>query len=104
MTFARIHGCNCFAVFDSSIVTSFCDCFCFPDIKHCFEIRTAQLEFYVGEDINYGSGDYDAHVCKSWENAIRQALMPVTTNHSTSEYNAPSLLPEDPCNVTNRKK
>uniref|UniRef100_T1HA93 protein kinase C n=1 Tax=Rhodnius prolixus TaxID=13249 RepID=T1HA93_RHOPR len=76
----------------------------YKDIKHCFEIRTAQLEFYVGEDINYGSGDYDAHVCKSWENAIRQALMPVTTNHSTSEYNAPSLLPEDPCNVTNRKK
>uniref|UniRef100_A0A023F3P7 protein kinase C n=2 Tax=Triatoma infestans TaxID=30076 RepID=A0A023F3P7_TRIIF len=56
----------------------------YKDVKHCFEIRTAQLEFYVGEDINYGSGDYDAHVCKSWENAIRQALMPVTTNHSTT--------------------
>ncbi|KAK9497813.1 hypothetical protein O3M35_003733 [Rhynocoris fuscipes] len=56
----------------------------FKDVKHCFEIKTAQLEFYVGEDIDYGSGECDAHMAKSWENAIRQALMPVTTNHTTT--------------------
>lgn len=46
-------------------------------MKHCFEIHTAQVEYYVGEE--HGSGDCGAHITKSWEMAIRQALMPVTT-------------------------
>lgn len=52
------------------------------DVKHCFEIRTEQVEYFVGEDTNYSSCE-GAHIGKSWENAIRQALMPVAPN-STS--------------------
>ncbi|CAB0010273.1 unnamed protein product [Nesidiocoris tenuis] len=53
----------------------------FSDMKHCFEIHTAQVEYYVGEE--HGSGDCGAHITKSWEMAIRQALMPVTTPNAS---------------------
>nr|XP_024216188.1 serine/threonine-protein kinase D3 [Halyomorpha halys] len=49
------------------------------DVKHCFEIRTEQVDYYVGEDASFSTGD-GVHVGKSWETAIRQALMPVTPN------------------------
>ncbi|BES90417.1 Serine threonine-protein kinase D [Nesidiocoris tenuis] len=54
---------------------------CYGDMKHCFEIHTAQVEYYVGEE--HGSGDCGAHITKSWEMAIRQALMPVTTPNAS---------------------
>lgn len=55
---------------------------------HCFELRTASIDYYVGEDLFYGSergqlpppeSGLGAHLARSWETAIRQALMPVTT-------------------------
>lgn len=59
--------------------------------RHCFEIRTANVDYFVGLDpitdgdelvllpCNSGVG---AYIARSWETEIRQALMPVT---STSE-------------------
>lgn len=60
---------------------------------HCFQIRTANLDFYIGQDplLAYRVGEplvlpppdsgIGAHLAKSWETAIRQALMPVTSNN-----------------------
>lgn len=68
---------------------------------HCFEIRTANVDYYVGEDQLYGVKDptkvimppldtgIGTHLAKSWETTIRQSLMPVTpqTNiPSKTEY------------------
>lgn len=61
---------------------------------HCFELRTASVDYYVGEDPLYGQKDatgvtlppadsgVGAHLAKSWETSIRQALMPVTSHPS----------------------
>lgn len=58
---------------------------------HCFQIRTANIDYYVGQDplLTYKAGEplvlpppdsgIGAHLAKSWETAIRQALMPVTS-------------------------
>ncbi|XP_021940164.1 serine/threonine-protein kinase D3 [Zootermopsis nevadensis] len=62
------------------------------DVMHCFELRTANVDYYVGEDPLYGQKDASritlppadsgvgAHLAKSWETSIRQALMPVTSH------------------------
>lgn len=62
---------------------------------HCFEIRTTNIDYYVGQDPLYNLRDGDtvnlpppdsgigAYLAKSWETSIRQALMPVTTPSST---------------------
>lgn len=84
---------------------------------HCFELRTANLVYYVGEDPNHGlKGDsprilpppesgIGVQLAKGWERALRQALMPVPTpssvNQSSSQsecvvsYFWSSSLPED---------
>lgn len=61
---------------------------------HCFELRTTNVDYYVGEDPLYGQKDatgitlppadsgVGAHLAKSWETSIRQALMPVTSHPS----------------------
>ncbi|KAJ4440673.1 hypothetical protein ANN_08821 [Periplaneta americana] len=61
-------------------------------VMHCFELRTANVDYFVGEDPLYGQKDatsvtlshadtgVGAHLAKSWETSIRQALMPVTTH------------------------
>lgn len=63
------------------------------DIMHCFELKTANVDYYVGEDPSYGQNcgqvsppesGIGAHIARSWETTIRQALMPVTV--STSMY------------------
>lgn len=56
---------------------------------HCFEVITANMVYYVGED---NSGLYHNPVLaasgvgrdvgQSWEKAIRQAMMPVTPKAS----------------------
>ena len=56
---------------------------------HCFEIITATMVYYVGEN---NSGHFHnpslaatgvgLEVAQSWEKAIRQALMPVTPQPS----------------------
>lgn len=67
---------------------------CVADVMHCFELRTANVDYYVGEDPLYGQKDatritlppsdsgVGAHLAKSWETSIRQALMPVTSHPS----------------------
>ena len=59
---------------------------------HCFELRTANIDFFVGEDLLYGNergplpppeSGVGAHVARSWETSIRQALMPVTSASSS---------------------
>ena len=62
---------------------------------HCFELRTENLDYYVGEDPMFASGSngqvpppesgVGAHLARSWETSIRQALMPVTS--ATSKLN-----------------
>jgi len=66
----------------------------FSETMHCFEIRTGAIDFFVGEDPLYGRRDVEtremappetgigAHLAKSWETSIRQALMPVLTHAS----------------------
>jgi protein kinase D len=61
---------------------------------HCFEIRTANVDYFVGQDPLYDLQDGNnvnlpppdsgigAYLAKSWETSIRQALMPVTANPS----------------------
>ena len=60
---------------------------------HCFELRTANIDYYVGEDLLYGNergqlpppeSGIGAHLARSWETSIRQALMPVTTASSVN--------------------
>lgn len=56
---------------------------------HCFEVITASMVYYVGED-NGGlyhnpvlaASGVGRDVGHSWEKAIRQALMPVTPKAS----------------------
>ncbi|KAM9356125.1 serine/threonine-protein kinase D3 [Pholidichthys leucotaenia] len=54
---------------------------------HCFEIVTATMVYYVGENSHYSSAALAASgvgkdVAQGWERAIRQALMPVTPQPS----------------------
>lgn len=60
---------------------------------HCFEIKTAHVDYFVGEDPLFGKQDSDitdatlptpetgigSHLAKSWETSLRHALMPVTS-------------------------
>lgn len=65
------------------------------DRMHCFELRTANVDYYIGEDPNFGQKEngnaasalpqaletgLGVHLAKSWETAIRQALLPLTNN------------------------
>ncbi|KAF4529537.1 hypothetical protein B566_EDAN014383 [Ephemera danica] len=66
------------------------------DVMHCFELRTANVDYFVGEDplfISQGAAAFSlpppesgvgAHLACSWETAVRQALMPVTSQPSQS--------------------
>ena len=64
------------------------------EVMHCFELRTANVDYFVGEDPLHGQKDstgialppadsgIGAHLAKSWETSIRQALMPITSHSS----------------------
>lgn len=64
---------------------------------HCFEVRTANIDYFVGQDplhdlqegssVNLPPPDsgVGAYLAKSWETSIKQALIPVTAN--ISEFN-----------------
>nr|CAD7256447.1 unnamed protein product [Timema shepardi] len=74
------------------------------EVMHCFELRTANVDYYVGEDPLYGQKEgasvnlpppdtgVGVHLAKSWETAIRQALMPVTSNTSKFTHQEHNLL------------
>ncbi|CAL8111585.1 unnamed protein product [Orchesella dallaii] len=82
------------------------------DVMHCFEIRTANLDYFVGEDPLFGTRDstkitmppqetgIGSHLAKSWETAIRQALMPVTPQGNSSGVPAPSRKDEREDRIT----
>lgn len=70
---------------------------------HCFEIRTANVCYYVGEDPNFGlkhdspkilppaDSGIGVQLARGWERALRQALMPVTApgaGNQSSQQNA----------------
>lgn len=56
---------------------------------HCFEVRTANVDYLVGVDPALGGAaplpppdsGVGAYLARSWETAVRHALMPVT-HHS----------------------
>ncbi|XP_019880244.1 serine/threonine-protein kinase D3 isoform X2 [Aethina tumida] len=70
------------------------------DVMHCFEIRTANVDYFVGQDPLYNLQDINsvnlpppdsgigAYLAKSWETTIRQALLPVTSNSKPEEMTA----------------
>ncbi|CAL1675744.1 unnamed protein product [Lasius platythorax] len=67
-------------------------------IIHCFELKTANVDYYVGEDPSYGENcsqvsppesGIGAHIARSWETTIRQALMPVTVSTNQEESTEP---------------
>uniref|UniRef100_A0A182M5B1 protein kinase C n=1 Tax=Anopheles culicifacies TaxID=139723 RepID=A0A182M5B1_9DIPT len=74
------------------------------EVLHCFEIRTATVDYYVGQDPLYNMKHHTdpvlalpppdsgvgAYLAKSWETAIRQALMPVQTGTGRSEAHGTS--------------
>lgn len=58
------------------------------DVMHCFELRTANVDYLVGVEEAWAGGappppdsGLGAYLARSWETAVRQALMPVT-HHS----------------------
>ncbi|EFX86325.1 hypothetical protein DAPPUDRAFT_308512 [Daphnia pulex] len=76
------------------------------DRMHCFELRTANVDYYIGEDPHFGQKEngngasalpqaletgLGVHLAKSWETAIRQALLPLT-NNSQGATASPSPL------------
>ncbi|XP_046421888.1 serine/threonine-protein kinase D3 isoform X1 [Neodiprion virginianus] len=72
------------------------------DSMHCFELRTANVDYYVGEDpLHSGAtgqmppqeSGVGAHLAKSWETSIRQALMPVTSASTPQEQQ--SMEPDE---------
>lgn len=65
------------------------------DTMHCFELKTATVDYYVGEDSSYADNcskvsppesGIGAHIARSWETSIRQALMPVTTVSTSMDF------------------
>ncbi|XP_013135631.1 PREDICTED: serine/threonine-protein kinase D1 isoform X2 [Papilio polytes] len=65
------------------------------DVMHCFELRTANVDYMVGVDPAWAGAagavppppsGVGAYLARSWETAVRQALMPVT--HRAAEESA----------------
>ncbi|EEB13411.1 serine/threonine-protein kinase D1, putative [Pediculus humanus corporis] len=76
------------------------------EVMHCFELRTTNVDYYVGEDVSASKQDgscsmsssesgFGAHLAKTWENTIRQALMPVQTTGRESNATDTSNISED---------
>lgn len=71
-----------------------CAFFLSADVMHCFEIRTVNVDYFVGQDplhilqeatsvtLPPPDSGIGAYLARSWETSIRQALMPVTANTS----------------------
>ncbi|XP_072929596.1 serine/threonine-protein kinase D1 isoform X2 [Epargyreus clarus] len=50
------------------------------EVMHCFELRTANVDYLVGAEGGCGAAEsgVGAYVARSWETAVRHALLPVT--------------------------
>ncbi|CAH1165914.1 unnamed protein product [Phyllotreta striolata] len=69
----------------------------YGEIMHCFEIRTANIDYFVGQDPLFDLRDGNmvnlpppdsgvgAYLAKSWESSIRQAIVPVQANAKHEE-------------------
>ncbi|KAJ8934446.1 hypothetical protein NQ314_013320, partial [Rhamnusium bicolor] len=67
------------------------------EVMHCFEIRTANVDYFVGQDplhelqdgnsVNLPPPDsgVGAYLARSWETSIRQAILPVQANTKHEE-------------------
>lgn len=65
---------------------------------HCFEIRTANVDYLVGVESSTGAGvgaggstgapdsGVGAYLARSWETAVRHALLPVTLTHAGEHH------------------
>ena len=77
---------------------------------HCFELRTANVDYYIGEDPHFGQKEngngasalpqaletgLGVHLAKSWETAIRQALLPLTNNSQGATASPSPLTSKD---------
>ncbi|KAJ0173412.1 hypothetical protein K1T71_010561 [Dendrolimus kikuchii] len=67
------------------------------DVMHCFEVRTANVDYMVGVDPGAGAraasypppdSGVGAYVARSWETALRHAIMPVTHHPAESTSGA----------------
>ena len=58
------------------------------DIQHCFEIRTAKMDYYVEKDAN-DSSDVGSDLAEQWEITLKQALMLETDNVEMNEKSEP---------------
>nr|XP_023021930.1 serine/threonine-protein kinase D3 [Leptinotarsa decemlineata]XP_023021931.1 serine/threonine-protein kinase D3 [Leptinotarsa decemlineata] len=70
------------------------------EYMHCFEVRTANIDYFVGQDPLYDLQDgtlvnlpppdsgVGAYLAKSWESTIRQAIVPVQANAKHEETSA----------------
>jgi len=67
---------------------------------HCFEIRTANVDFFVGEDSNVAQSEAAASENSetSWENSIKQAFKPVQSRSS------PDVVTVTPPNKEEKEK
>ena len=64
------------------------------DVQHCFEIRTANVDYLVGQIGNMSvkstsSSGLGADLAKEWETAIRKAHSPVTVAAGSGATLAP---------------
>lgn len=50
------------------------------EVMHCFELRTANVDYMVGVESGGAAPDsgVGAYLARSWETAVRHALLPVT--------------------------
>ncbi|XP_037876164.1 serine/threonine-protein kinase D1 isoform X2 [Bombyx mori] len=61
------------------------------EVMHCFELRTANVDYLVGAEAGPGgavpSSGLGAYLARPWETALRHALMPVT-HHTRHAHHA----------------
>lgn len=73
---------------------------------HCFQIRTTNLDFFVGQQAPSNMSrdaqmmaspvsGIGAHLAKSWETTIRQAMMPIISNSKSNYLLVNSIRKQD---------
>jgi len=75
-------------------------------VMHCFEIRTANVDYFVGEEpvarkdgvpvVNPPESGLGAYLARGWETDIRRALMPVTPQSSGTTGSQQPMQPPQP--------
>lgn len=85
------------------------------EVMHCFEIRTTNIDYFVGQEPLYGLREGEsinlpppdsgigAYLAKSWETAIRQALLPVTPAVSSHDEDKTTDMTQVCKNIVQKK-